>query len=543
MSKRQTSQLLTAPAGTGKSYMVTYDLVERWLPERCTPEKNGDRRPGRVITNMPFGTIPEHHKYPPRRLKGRGGEAKIDPDDRFFVQRIGDYVAKRNGHASEEVQSRIELIPEEVLRRWADNSLCSGPWEDYDGDISGCHFVIDEAHVYASDLCSKEKKKAWQQFCGELRHRGATVQFVTQSPGKLAREVQDECGIRQALIDAEEERDPFLRIKLYYWYQLRAKLLGRYVSSFVRLDFRDIDGKKSKVSATKWVTRSQSIFRLYDSHSAPLSGVGAGSVAEVQPWERMSWPRLLLWFVWSNLEDMAMPFAKLCGVVLFLFFVRYGMGSIAGIAASMSGTAGSQVTADIDPVVSAPPPPSVTSPRVAELPSTAPIEQLPMPAEVESEEPAEQGSGLFASARVPAVEQSVLSYLSRDVAAFDDGIPYEVGDSILVGELKGDVIEEIDFDSRSVVTRIRGRMFVGKATQPGSRIDQDIPPELLDGKLPDSLEIARFNAIEAHNDRVRESAPELIRSPIGNPLRDQRGSRPIDRSGAGDARSGGSFYR
>ena len=114
-------------------------------------------------------------------------------------------------------------------------------------DLQNDLIVIDEAHNFCGRSHSREKKRLWMQFCGELRHRGhSAIQFVTQSPNKLAKEIIDECGKRQALIDAEEERDPFFKIPLAYWYELRAKLTGKYTSCFVRIDLRDIDGKKTR---------------------------------------------------------------------------------------------------------------------------------------------------------------------------------------------------------------------------------------------------------------------------------------------------------
>jgi len=107
--KRHVTQLLTAPAGTGKSYMVTHDLVNEFLPSAS----------GRVFTNMPYGVVPEGHSHPP-----------VYPGE-TFADRIGEYVSKKFGGDASEIAGRIELIPDDVLKSWMTDGRAgySGPWD------------------------------------------------------------------------------------------------------------------------------------------------------------------------------------------------------------------------------------------------------------------------------------------------------------------------------------------------------------------------------------------------------------------------------
>ncbi|MEM8667723.1 MAG: hypothetical protein AAGG48_09425 [Planctomycetota bacterium] len=416
MAKRQTTMVLTAPAGTGKSYMVTRDVVREFLP-------NGA---GKLYTNMPYGQVPSDHAFPP------------DYDGETFVDRMAQFCHDEYGIEKEDVYERIVLIPDDVLKSWQEG--LSGPADYFDeiGDITSAWILIDEAHNYVGRHDGSGVKKLWQTFCGELRHRGASIQLVTQFPAKLAREVNNEAGMRQALIDAEEDRDPFFNIRLADWYELRAKWLGRYDSCFVRVDIRDIDGRKTKHSNKVRVKRSQEIFRLYDTHSAPMAGGVSASGSEMKrEWQKRSWPSLLLWFVASNSGNFFKPLALAFAVV---FFVAFGPKILSFGASRLAESAGAP-SEDVTP-----PQPSAASVDVPVDDVTVELEDLRSRLqEFESRER----------------ENSVLRVLTRTKCTFADGIVYAVGDTIQVGPYEGQIIETIEWSSRSVLLSGGERVFLG----------------------------------------------------------------------------------
>lgn len=413
--KRQTSTVLTAPAGTGKSYMVVADIVDQILPLSDL----------RIWTNLFFGVVPESHSVPPAFT----GET--------FLDRMQSYVDAKYPAAKISVSDRVLAIDRVLLDR-------SKLDEDHawlkDWDVGNSVIILDEAHNFAGAKHSKNSKRQWQEFVGELRHRGASIIFVTQHPGKLAAEIIAEAGLRQALVDAEEERDPFFGIKLYYWYELRAKITGVYDSCFVRIDLRDIDGRKSIRSNVERVKRRQEIFALYDSASAPEAGGVANASQTVREFQRRSFLGLLLWFVGVNWSR----FIKPCAFALFMAsLIFYGEDIFAGVV-SLLGAPGKANKVERE-----------KQEKVVKVAASASAEVGAELDIVRAELQAVRGR-LAELEAVPVVVQLV---------AFDwcvvGGVVYKVGDVVDGGVYKGKAIEAIDFRKRAV--RVDGKWLYCKA--------------------------------------------------------------------------------
>lgn len=416
--KRPISSVLTAPAGTGKSYMVVADLVDNLLPMTTL----------RVLTNIGFGLVPSSHSSPP----AFEGET--------FLDRIAGYVNRVHGLDVQSVCSRIGAIPAELLAvAKAGGGDVAGHLEAW--DVAGALIILDEAHNFIGSKHSKESKKAWQDFVGELRHRGASIQFITQHPGKLAVEVINEAGSRQALVDAEEERDPFFGVQLYYWYELRAKLLGRFESCFVRIDLRDIDGKKTQRSNVVRVKRRSEIFALYDSASAPEAGGVASSALTSREWERRSWPSLLGWFLWFNGFSFVRP--VVFGACLF------------------GGVVWGQDLFSFGLKWFSPKQKEAASRRVAKVDGVAPVpvtDVSSMKFEAEEEERSQErvmqleAELVAARAVVESYEAlyGVLTMLAPDGCAFGDGLFVPVGERVAYGPHAGKMVNAIDWRRRSV---------------------------------------------------------------------------------------------
>lgn len=382
----ETSTLLTAPAGTGKSYLVTKEAVELLREESVT-----------IITNMPWGEVPETHSTPPAF------------DGETFVDRISEYIGR-------DVSHQIRLIPADVLKDWRDYKG-GGPWIWLDDeDLSGCRVILDEAHNYAPRTGAQHKAREWQQFCGELRHRGASVLFVTQHPAKLAREIINECGIRFALVNCEAERDPFFGIELRYWYELRAKLTGSYVAAFAKIELRDIDGSKSKRSNVERFARDPEIFKLYDSFSAPQAGGHGATLEHVREFSRRGWVSLLWWFGSRNASRFVRPAFVSVAVVLLITKGHLVFGLL------------------VDSFTSTVTPAQKDRSRPA-------IEQT-----VSGGEKRDRERFDFVEVVSP---DPVLRMVTTNFAIFDDGLRYTVGDKIKDGDSDAKVVK-IDYRERLV---------------------------------------------------------------------------------------------
>jgi len=279
--------------------------------------------------------------------------------------------------------------------------------------------IVDEAHNFCGSTHSRDKKRDWMEFCGELRHRGnSAIQFVTQSPKKLAKEIINEAGLRQALVDAEEERDAWFGIQLSYWYELRAKLTGEYRSCFVRIDLRDVDGKKIRNHVVR-LPRLQEIFALYDSFNATSKGEIGGAGRQMREYERRSWPSFVFWFVSRN----ASRFIRPVGIVLFIYVLLFHGGQVFGaFTAMLSGS---------------------MSPDVVESHGAGDERAA---ATVRDVEPA----------AFPFVDDTVyppvfLRVITPDSCTLNDGVVLRVGDQIVEGKYGGYKISSIDFEKRIVV--------------------------------------------------------------------------------------------
>ena len=477
--KRQTSQLLTAPAGVGKSYQIIHFIVHEFLP-------NGK---GDVWTNIRLGKVPKNHSTPPAY------------DGETFADRIGKFVADKYGGDAEAYANRLKMLPSDELRRWmmqerVDNQgndmAMHGPWEFFkEVDLTGAIIVIDEAHNVCGRKSTRRKKGRWQEFCGELRHRGACIQFVTQAPNKLANEVIHECGKRESLLDGEEERDDVFGIKFFYWLELLAKWRGKYVSFFMRSEYRDRDGKKTRRDSHIKIWRTPEIFALYDSFQAPeKGGVAAGQGIEQREWEKRSWPSLLRWFVTS--EENAWRIGRRVGqagaAAAFIVSIPF---LIVFLITSMSSATKTQV-AKQEPKLQAKKERRAVGPRITaapRLPSTSDTktERLDKPVSIlvssddePDEVPAEILSELEAY-REAEKWRGTLVMLRPDGATMADGVFYRVGDEILRGPKKGRIIDAVHWKSRSVILDDGTRIFLGDAGLPdveeGQGSGQDLEGE------------------------------------------------------------------
>jgi len=294
MSSRSVIMLTTGESGSGKSYIrCARFLVDEFLPEEI----------GTHWSNFPLGEVPSDHAYPP------------DYDGETFKQRICKTVARKKDCSPDDVAERIQIIPDTELRRWLNGQ--SGPWDFFrDVDLAGCHIAIDEIHNYCGRKTPRATKQKWQEWLGEIRHRRATIEFLSQHPQKIATEIEYEAGVRLQLVNEATRRDPIFGILIGEWYEIKAGLLRLgYTRAAWVLEKRQVD--------KKWVTQDKrriildgDYFKYYDSFSAPQKG-GEGGQLQKQPWQRMNPLSLLWWFIKRNLGRLALRGAIIAFVVWF----------------------------------------------------------------------------------------------------------------------------------------------------------------------------------------------------------------------------------
>lgn len=304
MASRTVVTLTTGEAGSGKSYARCAQFItDRFLRDHDGPH----------VSNFPLGVVPEDHSFPP------------EYEGETFRERIARSAAKRHRLDESELLERIELIPAEELVRWETGE--SGPWEYFEGrNLQDMHIAIDEVHNYCPSKGEARRRERWQQWLGEIRHQGATVEFMTQTLMKAAKELRDEAGLHIEVKNTETERDPLFGILLGDWYELRAGFItGRYSSNVMEQERRSADGRSRNWTARRIFALDPWYFRFYDSFSKPQKGGNRGR-AQRRQFEKLSRAKLLWWFISSNAGRLIPRLAFLLAVSWLLFGQYLGLG-------------------------------------------------------------------------------------------------------------------------------------------------------------------------------------------------------------------------
>lgn len=278
MPVRATTSITVAPAGSGK----TYARGPVFLTQEFLPDEDGVH-----WSNLPL-----------------------------FPEKIAAYCSERKGLDEARTLSRIKRIDPEEERAWRNEE--SGPWFYFaETDLEGAHIAIDEAHTVCGRSHSLEHRRKWQEWCGELRHRGASVEFLTQHPDKLAKEVAAEAETRYRIVNGDKRRDPIFGALMGDWYEMRAAFItGKYVSAVWQFEERMVLSKWKQEQAKHWAFASE-FFELYDSFDKPKSSGGRGASGVVREFERRGKPGLVWWFVRRNFPAMV-PRLSLAGVLVWM---------------------------------------------------------------------------------------------------------------------------------------------------------------------------------------------------------------------------------
>lgn len=258
-------QFTTAPSGSGKTYL----RCARFLADDLLPETDL-----RHISNFP---------YDPRK--------------------VADYVAAKYDMDYDELLERMFIIPHEVMESWRLGE--SGPWEYFDKSapertLDGAHVAIDEIHNFCGTDHKPHVRQKWMSWVNEIRHQGATIEFISQTPDQVARQLKSSASVHRLLTSSEELTDPWFHINLCDWYELRALIFGKYLSMvYEQIGRREGSRIKYDDKKEKWWYLLPEYFELYDSYSTPTAGGHSGGPPK-REFERRSAIGLVWWFVRRN---------------------------------------------------------------------------------------------------------------------------------------------------------------------------------------------------------------------------------------------------
>ena len=203
----------------------------------------------------------------------------------------------------EDIKRRIQIIPDDVLQSWRREE--SGPWDYFKGvNLKYAHIAIDEIHNFISSSKSDEYLKLWDEFLGEVRHRGCTFEGVTQDIGQVGQVLKGRAAVRLELIPAEDLRDPWFKIKMSDWYELKASLSGFYHKTVFEFEKRKMFSSWKTNHCRRFLI-TPDYFKYYRSYEASLQEKEAGSTTvedrtplyEFQKRSRLS---LICWFLRRN---------------------------------------------------------------------------------------------------------------------------------------------------------------------------------------------------------------------------------------------------
>ena len=269
---------------------------------------------------------------------------------------IGTFGFRRKKVTPDDIKNRIKIIPDDELQRWRAEK--SGPWEYFKGcDLKYAHIAIDEVHNFISNNMSAEYLKKWDDFLGEVRHRGCTFEGITQDVAMVNRVLIGRAAVRYELVPAEDSRDPFFKIKMLDWYELKAGFTGSFHKTVFMYEKRKL--------FVSWVTNHVSrfllipdYFKYYNSFSASLQEKGQGATDEGRAveneFQRRGKLSLLFWFLRRNFFTLFWRLS-LAGFLFWLcfcgglsFFITRWLDVSGAMANSNGGKIEKQVKSDSD---------------------------------------------------------------------------------------------------------------------------------------------------------------------------------------------------
>jgi hypothetical protein len=494
MASRPTLTVTFAVAGSGKTYIRGARFV--------SDEFLGERSEGVHYSNFPL---------------------KVDA--------IAEHCAKRSGKPADEFRSRIFIIPNEEIQAWGLEQ--TGPWEYFkDVDLQNAHIAIDEAHNVCGEKHSAGHRRKWQQWLGELRHRGACCELISQDEGKVAREVVKEAGQRICLINSESRRDPFFGITCGEWYELRAGLLtGEYEAAVWEVEQRRVMSRWNTERERKF-RFEQAYFDLYDSYNTPHGG---GVKATTPPHEFMRRTKLGLvgWFVRRNAWSLSW---RPCVAAVVVWLLLFGGWRVAATEFAALVKSYMPKKAPKGEVVEPTHPPGAF-PGYGEPTLADPVEVATrLRRELTDAEAAvasfkTRAETAEALARKLAGELGAgfrLTLINHDVCTFQNGVSYRVGETIEDGPYKGKVVESLDWPRRRVVLT-GGQVVQLGATPPVDLAALDVLPPITaaqPGFAPDEkrkpLDTSGLAPVPLDPDRMRrasaQQAPASASTGLSGPL-------------------------
>lgn len=348
--------------------------------------------------------------------------------------------------ARAEIARRVISIPETVKRAWMDGTEKPLTYFHSLGKevTDGAHIAIDEIHNFCPVKAPQAVESAWAEFVGEIRHIGSTLEVLSQDEFQINQVIRKRAEWKRFIVKRESELIPYIKIPVGDLLQFVYKFRGRADQVSRVFEYK-------KISATDWVMQRDynvpllaKYFKYYDSFSAPEKSKGMGSgKSRRQPWEKYSWPGLVLWFLRVHYWRAVLVAAAFSFLIWFLF-----MG---GLPRIISGFSSAVTDALMGGMVG-----GMVGDSGAQKPVLTPEEQ----AQKEREDKAKLEAEVKELQRKTDMNRSALEEYARlkiefermqevkavftDGVLLNDGTVLRKGKEVAYGKYKGVVVEWVD---------------------------------------------------------------------------------------------------
>lgn len=295
--------LTTGVPGSGKSYVrCACFLVDYFL-------LNSD---GLHISNFPVNREEIAKEVVRRSNLFKSG---------FWAKITAPFRRKQHHITVEDILKRIIVIPDSILQSWRNEQ--SGPWNYFNGvELTESHIALDEIHNFISPTKSVEYLKKWDEFLGEIRHRGCTFEGLTQDILSVDPILKNRAGIRLELVPADTLRDPFFHITMSDWYELKACFTGEIKKCVFEREYQMRFSRWACLRTHRFYL-NQDYFKYYNSYNASLSEKESGEVNENRcpkyEFQKRTKLSLVTWFCLKNIWTLA-PRLIIFFFCIWLFF-------------------------------------------------------------------------------------------------------------------------------------------------------------------------------------------------------------------------------
>lgn len=239
----------------------------------------------------------------------------------FWAKITAPFRRKHHEITKDYILSRIKVIPDSVLQSWRSEE--SGPWDYFQGvELTESHIALDEVHNFISSSKSPAYLQKWDEFLGEVRHRGCTFEGLTQDILSVDPILKNRAGLRLELVPADTLRDPFFQIVLNDWYELKACFTGEIKKCVFEREYQMRFSRWSCLRTHRFYL-NQEYFKFYNSFNASLSEKESGEVNENRcpkyEFQKRTKLSLITWFCLKNFWSLFLRLVIFL-VAIWLFF-------------------------------------------------------------------------------------------------------------------------------------------------------------------------------------------------------------------------------